>query len=327
MKSFNIWKKIAAVLLFLNIALTGFIGQPVASEGTETEPAMQRMGFASNFAVGPGSQIFGGGSLSLLADHGNRQMLSMVMQSKDGTLIVVDGGWDSDSDHLLEVIRSKGGHVSGWFITHPHSDHAGALIEILNNPNSQINIDNVYYNFTDQSWYDTYGMGRGDFVAGLTEALSKLPPERLHSAVTKGQEIVLGDIRVLVMNDPYLLETTSVNNSSVVYKFFLNDVSILVLGDLGPEGGQRLMSEHTPEELKSDIVQMSHHGQYGVSRDVYAVINPTIALWPCPQWLWDNDNGGGVGSGDWKTLETRQWMEELGVRVNYCIKDGDQTIQ
>ena len=44
MKSFNIWKKIAAGILFLNIALTSFIGQPVAAEGTEGQPAIQRMG-------------------------------------------------------------------------------------------------------------------------------------------------------------------------------------------------------------------------------------------------------------------------------------------
>ena len=24
-----------------------------------------------------------------------------------------------------------------------------------------------------------------------------------------------------------------------------------------------------------------------------------------------------------KTLETRKWIEELGVEENYCIKDGD----
>lgn len=327
MKSFTIWKKLAAALLFLNIALTGFIGQPVSAEAPNGAPAMERMGFSSKLAIGPGSRLFDGGSLSLLSDHGNRQMLSMVLQSKDGTLVVVDGGWDSDSAHLLDVIRSKGGRVAGWFITHPHSDHAGALIEILNNPDSQITIDNVYYRFADQEWYDVYGSGRGDFVVSLREALEKLPPERLHGDITKGQEIQLGDIRAVVMNDPYLLDVTSVNNSSVAFKFFLNNVSILVLGDLGPEGGSLLMNDHTPDELKSDIVQMSHHGQYGVNRDVYAAISPQIALWPCPQWLWDNDNGGGVGSGDWKTLETRQWMEELGVRANYCIKDGDQVIQ
>ena len=48
MKSFNIWKKIAAGILFLNIALTSFIGQPVAAEGTEGQPAIQRMGFPSH---------------------------------------------------------------------------------------------------------------------------------------------------------------------------------------------------------------------------------------------------------------------------------------
>lgn len=68
MKSFNIWKKIAAGILFLNIALTSFIGQPVAAEGTEGQPAIQRMGFSSKLSIGPGSQLFDGGSLSLLAD-------------------------------------------------------------------------------------------------------------------------------------------------------------------------------------------------------------------------------------------------------------------
>ena len=58
MKSFNIWKKIAAGILFLNIALTSFIGQPVAAEGTEGQPAIQRMGFSSKLSIGPGSQLF-----------------------------------------------------------------------------------------------------------------------------------------------------------------------------------------------------------------------------------------------------------------------------
>ena len=49
MKSFNIWKKIAAGILFLNIVLTSFIGQPVAAEGTEGQPAIQRMGFPPNW--------------------------------------------------------------------------------------------------------------------------------------------------------------------------------------------------------------------------------------------------------------------------------------
>ncbi len=325
MKHFSIWKKIAACVLFINIILSAFTPEIVTPGSTADELTAVRMGIGPSLNIGPGSKLFNGGSLSLLADYDNRQMLSMVLQDKNGSLVVIDGGWDIDADHLSDVIRSKGGHVSAWFITHPHSDHVGALVKILNNPDRKITIDNVYYSLADQSWYDKVESSRSVLVTDLRSALSTLPAASLHT-VKKGDEIQVGSIKAKVLNNPYLLDVTSVNNSSVAYKFFLNDVSILVLGDMGPEAGKLLMEETSAADLKSDIVQMSHHGQYGVSREVYATIKPQIALWPCPLWLWNNDNGSGIGSGDWKTLETRKWMEELGVKVNYCIKDGDQTI-
>ncbi len=325
MKHFSIWKKIAACVLFINIVLSAFTPEIVTPGSTADELTAVRMGIGPSLNIGPGGKIFNGGSLSLLADYDNRQMLSMVLQDKNGSLVVIDGGWDIDADHLSDVIRSKGGHVSAWFVTHPHSDHVGALVKILNNPDRKITIDNVYYSLADQTWYDKVESSRSLLVTDLRSALSTLPAASLHT-VKKGDEIQVGSIKVKVLNNPYLLDVTSVNNSSVAYKFFLNNVSILVLGDMGPEAGKLLLEETSAADLKSDIVQMSHHGQYGVSREVYAAIKPQIALWPCPLWLWNNDNGSGIGSGDWKTLETRKWMEELGVKVNYCIKDGDQTI-
>ncbi|WP_349672462.1 MBL fold metallo-hydrolase [Lacrimispora sp.] len=325
MKQFSIWKKIAACVLFINIVLSAFTPEIVTPGSTADELTAVRMGIGPSLNIGPGSKLFNGGSLSLLADYDNRQMLSMVLQDKNGSLVVIDGGWDIDADHLSDVIRSKGGHVSAWFVTHPHSDHVGALVKILNNPDRKITIDNVYYSLADQSWYDKVESSRSLLVTDLRSALSTLPAASLHT-VKKGDEIQVGSIKAKVLNNPYLLDVTSVNNSSVAYKFFLNNVSILVLGDMGPEAGKLLLEETSAADLKSDIVQMSHHGQYGVSREVYAAIKPQIALWPCPLWLWNNDNGSGIGSGDWKTLETRKWMEELGVKVNYCIKDGDQTI-
>lgn len=325
MKHFSIWKKIAACVLFLNIVFTAFTTELLTPAPSAGDLTMRGMSFGPSLNIGPGSKIFNGGSLSLLADYDNRQMLSMILQDKDGTLVVIDGGWDIDAAHLTEVLRSKGGHVSGWFITHPHSDHIGALVQILNNPDSQITIDNVYYSLADLSWYEKVEPSRNDMVHSLISAFAALPAEKLRT-VQKDQEIQLGQIKAKVLNDPYLLDATSVNNSSVAYKFFLNNVSILVLGDMGPEAGELLAAQRSAEDLKSDIVQMSHHGQYGVNKEVYAMIKPQIALWPCPLWLWNNDNGGGIGSGDWKTLETRKWMEELGVKVNYSIKDGDQII-
>lgn len=324
-KHFNIWKKLAAFVLFFNIAFSAFMPDILTSKPAEGELIQRSMKFGPGLGLESSTRIFDGGSLSLLADADNRQMLSMILQDKEGNLAVIDGGWDIDADHLTEVIRSKGGHVTGWFITHPHSDHVGALIQILNNPDSQITVDNVYYSLADQSWYDAVEPSRADFVKSFRAALAALPAEKLHT-VEKDQEIAVGLMKAKVLNNPYLLDVTSVNNSSVAYKFFLNDVSILVLGDMGPEAGELLYADRTAGDLKSDIVQMSHHGQYGVNRDVYAAVRPSIALWPCPLWLWNNDGGSGIGSGDWKTLETRRWMEELGVKANYSIKDGDQVI-
>ena len=111
------------------------------------------------------------------------------------------------------------------------------------------------------------------------------------------------------------------NNAGIVYKLWVNGKSILFLGDMAEEGGQRLLAENGAGGLKSDIVQMAHHGQNGVGEDVYKAVNPEICLWPTPGWLWDS-----VGS-KYRTAETKGWLTRLNVQRHYCTKDGDQVIR
>jgi len=72
---------------------------------------------------------------------------------------------------------------------------------------------------------------------------------------------------------------------------------------------------------------MAQHGEQGVDRKVYEAIRPTACLWCCPEWLWNNDNGGGMNSGKWKTLEVRGWMRQIGAKAHFVQKDGDQVIR
>lgn len=315
-------KKIAAALLFVSL-LSGSVLNPAVVDGSVP---VQKMGVIRNTS-GPSNKVFSGGTLTMLANAAGRQLLSMVLQSADGSVVVIDGGWTMDAYHLAEVLTDMGGHVDAWFLTHPHSDHVGAFIEIVNNSDFPITIDNVYYKLADQSWYDSRENFRSDLVKDLRDTLAKLPAESLHGNLHKGQKIQIGSIHAEVMNDIYLLEETSVNNSSMVVKFKLDGKSLMVLGDLGPEGGRYLLADNGAERLKSDLVQMSHHGQYGVEKDVYAAIDPDICLWPTPGWLWDNDSGKGTGTGGWYTMETRSWMEELGIKHHYSVKDGDWVLQ
>lgn len=277
--------------------------------------------------VGPVTGYLNGSRLTMLSNQTDSQMLSVLIETNNGNLIMVDGGTAGDADYLADTLRAKGGHVDAWLITHPHSDHIGALYELLTNPDFAITIDDVYYSFPPLFWYQEYEPKRAGMVSDIMDAFSLLPTESLHGDIYAGQEIWVDNVKITVMNEAYRSSSNSINNSSVTYMLEINGKKALFLGDMGFEAGNRLVKNHRAAELKCDIVQMAHHGQYGVSYKVYDILQPEICLWSAPQWLWDNDSGEGAGSGTWKTLETRRWMAVLGVSYHLCIKDGDQVIE
>ena len=93
----------------------------------EQQSAAEMEALAAAEAAEPGVEepYLDGGELRLLACADIWQNLSCVMKTKEGAVIVVDGGRDVDAPHLIEVIQELGGHVDAWLLTHPHSDHVG----------------------------------------------------------------------------------------------------------------------------------------------------------------------------------------------------------
>lgn len=269
------------------------------------------------------SEITGVGELWMLGSATGAQNLSIVIRSPHGKLIVVDGGWEADADKLSSLILQQGGEVSAWLITHPHEDHVGALYAILNDASRKIKIDKIYCSLATPDWYRQVSPTGAGIADQLLNAFTKLPVGTVKNNIGRGTEIDIDDVHIRVLNNRGTYINNGVNNSSLVYKMNVSGQSILILGDLAYDGGKDLIKTCTAAELKSDIVQMAHHGQQGVDQDAYALIAQTTCLWPTPAWLWNNDNGGGVGSGPWGTLTTRAWMDALGVKDNRSLKDGD----
>ena len=213
--------------------------------------------------------------------------------------------------------------MAAWLITHPHGDHAGALYRILQDEaagvQSGIQIDGIYYSFASPEWYTINDTEEQTMAHAIIGSFSGLPETMLHT-VGRGQTIQVDDVTIQVMNDRYEASSDKGNNAGIVYKLWVNGKSILFLGDMAEEGGRRLLAESGPEALRSDIVQMAHHGQNGVDEEFYKAVNPSICLWPTPQWLWNS-----VGS-RYRTSETKGWMTHLNVQKHYCTKDGDQII-
>ncbi len=242
--------------------------------------------------------------------------MGYLLRTDEGNIIVIDGGGTATAPILQSYLKQLGGRVHTWIITHPHTDHMNALLEILND--KAIGIDRILHVALEDAWvlknekdnYDTYKR----YVDMLK--ISTVPKIDM----VEGDRIMLGDgvnMEVLGTGNPDIV-VNAINNSSMVFKISSKSKSVLFLGDLGDLGGNALLNSKVIDKLKSDYVQMAHHGQRGVSKEFYSTVNAKYALWPTPKWLWNNQLAGKAeGSGTWKTLEVRAWMNELNIQKNY----------
>ncbi len=231
------------------------------------------------------------------------------------TNIVVDGGNRGDAPYLKEFLAALGNQVCSWFISHPHLDHFDALTTIIESPDD-LRIHAIYGSLPQEAWVAEHEATHLKSLQAFRRALQKSGQHVIELSV--GQELEIDDLRVEILGirNPEIT-ANAINNSSVVMRVSDTTKSILFTGDLGVEGGRKLLQRFNQTRLRADYVQMAHHGQNGVDLDFYRAVSPSACLWPTPMWLWENDSGNGTGSGPWQTLTVRDWMHQLNVSTNY----------
>lgn len=257
----------------------------------------------------------------LLPDTSFCQMFGAVICDGERT-IVIDGGTMWDAPQLAAFLRERcGGRVDAWFFTHAHHDHIGAFWKIQTEM-PDITVEKIYFHFPAtevltqcHSWLKE--------EPEIWRFLDRVADDPRYTVVRRGDVISAGNVSVAVLRT-YNPEITDnlINNSSTVYRIQGPKSSVLILGDLGVEGGEEVMELCKAEELAADYTQMAHHGQSGVSRAFYEYVRPKRCIWPTPAWLWDNDKGDGFDTGPWQTVRTREWMDALGVTEHWIEKNG-----
>ena len=260
-----------------------------------------------------------------LSSQGSRQMMGYLLKTNTGKLIVIDGGTVEDTDNLMKHINENGGKVDYWFLTHAHDDHVGAFLQIINSTN--IEVGKIYISINEFSWYEKNEPSRIEFTKQYIDTLvsNKIKDKIIEPKLNEKIRIDNIEIEILGVKNPEITENAG-NEQSMVFTINTGNTKILILGDAGEKSSEKLLLNQK-EKLKSDIVQMSHHGQQGVTEELYKAVNPKICLWPTPEWLWNNDAGNGENTGPWKTFETREWMEKLKITKHYIAKDGDITVK
>lgn len=209
--------------------------------------------------------------------------MSYVIRLDDGSFIIIDGGYDKqgDADRLYETMVLQSGSenikVAAWIFTHMHSDHVEVFTKFAKSYSDKVTIERFIYNRP--------GSGQ---IGSHTDSFSKIRPymEQYYSNVPRikavaGQKFFIRscEIEILYSYDISQSALKNYNNSSLVFTLKAEGKQIMILGDYS-EAGPILNKIYTSDTLKSDVVQVAHHGISDGNDILNRMIAADYAFWP-----------------------------------------------
>ena len=241
---------------------------------------------------------------------------SFVVLTANGKVFVMDGGFEAEKDYLRGFIDALGGKVDAWIISHPHDDHITAIVALLENPKG-LKIDKIYHSRFPDVLIDS----ESEKTAEITRKFYSLLDNATDIEVVDchcGDEFEIDGVnfRILSEKNPELANCNPYNNSSMAYKMWDSKKSFIFLGDMGDEGGQKLLDSEYAKDLECDYLQMAHPGQAGCDKHFYESVKFRACLWPSPKWVYN------APMGRLKTAEVRGWIKELGITEHYVSTEG-----
>ena len=244
---------------------------------------------------------------------GSFKSMSYCIKTGDDQHFVIDGGDAPETEYLVDFINENlDGRVDAWFVTHPHRSHVGAFINILSR--ELVAVKKIIYSYHDPEVVVKHDRKNVAEIENFNNAIkaSKITSLR----VRNGDRLKIGkNIIKIISADNLESDRNYLNNTGLIYKFNFKTASVLFLGDAGIEASVALLSSFK-DELKCDILQMSHHGYYGVSNELYNIISPDICLWPTRKEIWP-DSSNILTSESQDIKNTYDYMCSLGVSEHY----------
>lgn len=219
-----------------------------------------------------------------------------ILLRSNRAAILIDAGTNSSEALLKGYLRSFGVYVIDCFVcTHPHDDHIGGADMILNS----FKVGRVLLCDSDSTSYALTGLLDKAKLRGV----ELVTPEY-------GAVYTVGDISFRVLA-PSAGADTAQNNGSIVVRAEWGETSFLLTGDAERDSEAAMLADFTPEELKSTLLKLGHHGSNTSTSDEFlATVSPEWAVITCGR---DNEYGH-------PHREVLNRLGEYGVPANHILR-------
>ena len=247
--------------------------------------------------------------------------MGFVIITPEDRAIIIDGGTYTEAHNVKAHVGDR--PVVAWFLTHTDGDHVGCLRDMIRQEDPFLDqVECFYANFHTPEFFRSLN---GEPHAKWVETYEAYLAEKNKKSVRPvcGDRFCIDglDFEILFSKNEKYTHNYS-NDASLVFRVTGPKRNLLFLGDMGPEAGEELFETHGAA-LRSDIVQMAHHGHVGVAKHVYEVIDPNVCIWCAASWLWQEHEGARYLQDGYSVTTTRQWMAEIGHQQHVVTKDGD----
>ena len=222
----------------------------------------------------------------------NNNGACMIIQLKNGHFVIHDGGNSYDAIYLLEFLEAatpgdEKPVVEGWFISHPHGDHFGALQEIANKSSylKRIIVNEVFFHVPPAEMLKAENPTTSDLLSkinGLFTAEDGEPAKGHNPQI--GQRFYFCDIAVDVcmttdQMTPESYYSGDVNDTSTWFMNHIENQRILFAGDAFHGGQRTAMNMFDESYFDLDVFVVLHHGM-NVYEYFNEYINPKTILYP-----------------------------------------------
>ena len=262
--------------------------------------------------------------------------MGYVIQLSDGRYILIDGGSvdtnNEDAGALLDylVAHKPASHekpiIAAWIISHAHGDHILLPNQFLKDYHDKVVLEMTITNFPYfsklQMKYENSEPLAG-FISQFESYVSAYFPRAKQITAHTGQRFWIGDAYLEFFyshEDEYPNLPGWANETSLVFRMTLGGKTCMFLGDLDQCA---FMRDVWGSEVKSDILQVAHHGYNGGDLKLYQNIDPEICLWASDEWRFLNDPRClGIQSG----YEFNKWLRNDSIRARKHYHNSVTTI-